>query len=273
MSIKDVFRAIIPQSLWERLRQVRIARSVQKYPRHVVEHNYAGHRFKVLLADGLGEGWYDKDWDELEEINLLAAGKLSPGATVFDLGAHQGVVAMIMSRIVGPSGRVIAVEGMKHNCDVAEENLRLNEIANVTIHHAVITDQDGHVRFFDGLNGSVSREGVGQIVEAITIDTLAQRYGTPDVVFVDIEGFEAHALKGAAKTLQSTADWFVEVHVGCGLEKYGGDVNEVLASFSESKYKLFAWNLNSDHLPNPLGEENVLLKRFALVAIVREDAL
>ena len=268
MSIKDVFRAIIPQSLWERLRQVRIARSVQKYPRHVVEHNYAGHRFKVLLADGLGEGWYDKDWDELEEINLLAAGKLSPGATVFDLGAHQGVVAMIMSRIVGPSGRVIAVEGMKHNCDVAEENLRLNEIANVTIHHAVITDQDGHVRFFDGLNGSVSREGVGQIVEAITIDTLAQRYGAPDVVFVDIEGFEAHALKGAAKTLQSTADWFVEVHVGCGLEEYGGSIDQVLGQFDAKKYDRSVWNLNTEQKPQPFEPSSeVLLTRFAMVAL------
>jgi FkbM family methyltransferase len=34
------------------------------------------------------------------------------------------------------------------------------------------------------------------MVEAITIDNLTQKYGSPDVVFVDIEGFEAHALQG-----------------------------------------------------------------------------
>lgn len=268
MATKDFIRAIVPKSLWERLRQARIARGVQHYARRVVEHTYAGHRFKVLIADGLGEGWYDKDWDDLEEINLLATGKLRPGATVFDLGAHQGVVAMIMSRIVGPSGRVIAVEGMKHNCDVAEENLRLNNITNVTVHHAVIAEQDGKVRFFDGLNGSVSREGVGQIVDAITIDSLSRKYGPPNVVFVDIEGFEAQALKGAAETLQSMVDWFVEVHVGCGLEAYGGSIDEILYRFDTRKYESFVWNLNTQQKPQVLEfSSDVLLRRFALVAL------
>jgi FkbM family methyltransferase len=271
MAIKQVLRSIIPKPLWERLRQARIARGVQQYPRRIVEHTYAGHRFKVLLADGLGEGWYDKDWDDLEEINLLVTGKLRPGATVFDLGAHQGVVAMIMSRIVGPSGRVIAVEGMKHNCDVADENLRLNKITNVTVHHAVIAEQDGTIRFFDGLNGSVSREGVGQMVEAITIDTLTQKYGSPDVVFVDIEGFEDHALKGATMALQSTADWFVEVHVGCGLEEYGGSIDQVLARFGSRNYDRFVWNLNTEQKPQLLeASSEVLLSRFALIALLRD---
>ena len=268
MAIKDVLRAIIPKSFWERLRQVRIARSVRKYPRRVGEHIYAGHRFKVLLADGIGEGWYGKDWEDLEEINLLASGKLRAGATVFDLGAHQGVVAMIMSRIVGPSGRVIAVEGMRHNCDIAEENLRLNNITNVTVHHAVIAEQDGHIRFFDGLNGSVAREGVGQLVEAITIDTLLQEYGAPDVVFVDVEGFEAIALKGATHTLCLPCDWFVEVHVGCGLEDYGSSADSILQAFDPKRYEISVWNLNTDQRPQPLGlDKEVLKKRFALVAI------
>jgi FkbM family methyltransferase len=272
MSVKDLFRAIVPKSLWERLRQFKIARGVEKYYRRVVEHTYAGYHFKLLLADGLGEGWYDKDWDDLEEINLLATGKLSPGATVFDLGAHQGVVAMIMSRIVGPSGRVIAVEGMRHNCDVAEENLRHNTITNVTVHHAVIAEQDGMIRFFEGLNGSVSREGVGQMVEAITIDSLNQKYGPPDVVFIDIEGFEANALKGATKTLQSTADWFVEVHAGCGLEEYGGSAEAILKVFDPERYSISVWNLNTNQLPQTLGFNNeVLKKRFALVAIMKRQ--
>lgn len=270
MSIKNVLRAIIPKSLWERIRQKRIARGVQQYPRRVVEHTYAGHRFKVLLADGIGEGWYDKDWADLDEVGLLATGRLRAGATVFDLGAHQGVVAMIMSRIVGPTGRVIAVEGMRHNCDVAEENVRLNKITNVSVHHAVIAEQDGQIRFFDGLNGSVSREGVGQMVDAITIDSLAQKYGPPDVVFVDIEGFEVKALTGAAATLRTTADWFVEVHVGCGLEEYGGSIDQVLGRFDAKKYDRFVWNLDTKQKPKSLeASSEVLLSRFALVSLHR----
>jgi FkbM family methyltransferase len=268
MTIKNSLRAIIPKSLWERLRHLRIARNVQRYPRRFVEHTYAGHRLKVLIADGLGEDWYDKDWGNLEEVDLLRSGKLRPGSRVFDLGAHQGVVAMIMSQIVGPSGEVIAVEGMRHNCDVAKENLRLNKITNVTVHHAVIAEQDGHIRFFDGLNGSVSREGVGQMVEAITIDSLAQKYGFPDVVFIDVEGFEVRALKGAINTLQSKADWYVEVHVGCGLEEYGGSIGQVFDRFDKNKFERLVWNLDSQQKPQALeASSEVLLKRFALVAL------
>jgi FkbM family methyltransferase len=268
MAVKDIIRSVVPTFIWERLRQHKIARSVQQYRRRVVEHNYCGHQFKVLIADGLGEGWYDKDWDQLEELDLLASGKLRSGATVFDLGAHQGIVAMLMSKAVGETGRVIAVEGMKHNCEVARENFRLNSILNVTVHHAVITDRVGQVRFFDGLNGSVSNEGVGQVVDAVTVDSLATEYGQPDVVFIDIEGYEQKGIEGAESTLLTDADWFVEVHVDCGLEKYGGTVQGIMRSFPDHKYEKFIWNLNMDQKPRPfVANSSVFGKRFAIVAL------
>jgi FkbM family methyltransferase len=271
MAIKDVLRAVVPTFIWERLRQHKIARSVQQYRRRVVEHNYCGYQFKVLIADGLGEGWYDKDWDQLEELDLLASGKLRSGATVFDLGAHQGIVAMLMSKAVGETGRVIAVEGMKHNCDVAIENMRLNGVSNVTVHHAVIANKDGQIRFFDGLNGSVSSAGVGHVVEAVTIDSLAIKYGEPDVIFIDIEGYEHKSLEGADHALKSQADWFVEVHVGCGLEKYGGSIDQVLGRFDGQRYDRFFWNLNAEQKPQVLEScSEVLLRRFAFVALHRD---
>jgi hypothetical protein len=106
------------------------------------------------------------------------------------------------------------------------------------------------------------------MVEAITIDSLNQKYGRPDVVFVDIEGFEANALKGAAATLRTAADWFVEVHVGCGLEQYGGSAEQVLDRFDSTKYDRFVWNLNTRQKPSLLEEASaVLMRRFALVAL------
>jgi FkbM family methyltransferase len=266
--MKEIIRRIVPKFLWQKFRELRIARDVKRYPRRVVEHVYYGHRLKVLIADSVGEGWYDHDWEKLYEIDLLCQSRLRPGATVFDLGSHQGVVAMIMAKAVSESGRVVAVEGMKHNCDVASDNLRHNGIENVLVHHAVIADKDGSIRFFDGLNGSVASEGVGQMVEAITIDSLANKYGRPDVVFVDVEGFELKVLEGASQTLASNADWFLEVHVGCGLEKYGGSVSKVLSHFPDHEYRCFIWNLDTEQLPQPLDSLSPILnQRFAFVAL------
>ena len=58
----------------------------------------------------MGAGWYDHDWPELPEIALLKQHGLRPGARVFDIGAHQGVVALMLSKTVGPEGFVLAVE-------------------------------------------------------------------------------------------------------------------------------------------------------------------
>lgn len=270
--MKDFLRKITPQFLWDLLRSFKIRRGIEQFSRRVVEHSFCGYPLKVLIADGVGEGWYDKDWDRLEEIDLLASGNLRPGATIFDLGAHQGVVAMIMAKIVGESGRVIAVEGTKHNCDVANENLRINEMKNVTVHHAVIADQDGQIRFFDGLNGNVSEKGSGRVVEAITIDSLTRKYGAPDVIFVDIEGFEEKSLQGSIETIGQDIDWFIEVHVACGLESYGGSAQGVLSYFPNEKYERYVWNLDTEQKPQPLGSESpVLGRRFALVAMRRND--
>ncbi len=59
----------------------------------------------------MAEGWYDHDWvDVMNEITLLRKSRLKVGARVFDIGAHQAVVALLLSRTVGPTGEVIAVE-------------------------------------------------------------------------------------------------------------------------------------------------------------------
>ncbi len=47
----------------------------------------------------------------------------------------------------------------------------------------------------------------------MTIDGLASRFGLPDVVLIDVEGYESHVLAGAANTLALGAtDFLVEIH-------------------------------------------------------------
>jgi len=44
----------------------------------------------------------------------------------------------------------------------------------------------------------------------------------PNVLFIDIEGYEIPALLGATETFCTTPDSFVEVHAGVGLERFRG---------------------------------------------------
>jgi FkbM family methyltransferase len=227
-------------SLYRVYRRRKIRRLVSAYPRRVVTHSYHGYELSLSVEDPLAEGWYDHDWPSLPELNLLAASRLKPGARVFDLGAHQGVVAMVLARLVGEEGVVVAVEAERHNHGVALRNLALNHVTNVTLIHAAVAADEGSLRFAEGLNGHVlCHGGLGSAgVAAMTIDGLADRYGWPDVVFLDVEGYEVEALRGAVRCIAGgKTDFFVETHIGHGLEEAGGTVADVLGHFPDVRFR------------------------------------
>lgn len=243
------------------------------YPRRTVSHVYDGRTRKVLIADSLGEAWYDHDWPQLAEIKELKQARLKPGARVFDLGAHQSVVAMMLADAVGDTGQVVALEANAHNVAVSMTNRDLNSLSQLTIIHAAVADRDGTITFSERLNGFIadSDQSWGQVtVDSVTIDTLAARHGKPDVVFLDVEGAEVMALTGANQTLARGADFFIEVHVNAGLEKMGGSAARVLEFFPSERFSLLVKNEETEDFRPYQGPGDPLLKdRFFLLAIER----
>ena len=271
--LKALLRRLAPGPLRRLVQRRKLDRLVRNYPRRVVSHVYAGTPLRVELADGLGEGWYDHDWGPLPELDVLASSRLKPGARVFDLGAHQGVVGMILGRRVGPSGQVVLVEGTPHNVEMCRRNAALNAMPWLTPHHAAVGDQVGEMQFAAGWNGQAGELGdYGGLVTvpAITIDALAERYGRPDVAQVDIEGFEGRALAAATATLAGPTDWSVEVHLGHGLEKAGGSAEQILSYFPPARFELFVHD-DGDPAALPLAETppERLRRRFFLTALAR----
>jgi FkbM family methyltransferase len=264
--------------LYRRYRRVKVRRLVRSYSSRVVTHSYGGCELSIRLEDPLAEGWYDRDWPPLPELRQLAASRLKPGARVFDLGAHQGVVAMMLAHAVGDGGIVVAVEADQHNHEVAQRNVALNHVENVKLIHAAVAAEEGMVHFADGLNGHVLSSGfvASASVAAVTIDGLAARYGPPDTVFIDVEGYEVEALRGAARCIAaSKCDFFVEIHVGHGLEEAGGSARDVLRHFPEGRFHRLV-SPGGEHLdsyefteldPNALPRD-----RFYLVAVARGDS-
>lgn len=268
-------KALIPEAVRHRLQHRRLRHRLDHYPRRVVEHDYGGLHLRVDLTDTLAEGWYDHDWSPLPELALLGRHGLRRGARVFDLGAHQGVVALMLGDAVGPQGQVVAVEPNPHNVAACRSNAVLNAMPWVVTVAAAAGDEEGNVHFNGGLNGAAAEVrpyALGFEATMVTIDGLAARFGPADVVFVDVEGFEARVLAGASSTFASRPDWFVEVHVGCGLEAAGGSVDEVLRHFPPGAYDRF---VHTEHQPPVRLEATsavTLSDRFFLTALAHRDA-
>lgn len=278
--IKDVIlRNVVPDNLrrWLRLKKQNVADTLFPYEPYTVTRSRGGYEYKAYIADRMAEGWYawgeeGVDYPLQPEIRFLQRYGLQPGATIFDLGAHQCVIAVLMANIVGPDGRVVAVEATPRNAKIGERNRALNGTNNLRIVNAAIAESGGHIEFVPENNGSVSEMG-GELssvsVEAITIDTLASEYGAPDVLFIDVEGFEHRALMGGHGVLQSRPDCFVEIHTGCGLEEYGSSVADVIDIFNNLNYDLYhsLKSGNDTHTFKSLDIDSLPSERFFLIAI------
>lgn len=221
--------------------------------------NHGGFDLRLHIADGLGEKWYDRDVPSKPEIDFLRSFRLGPGASVFNLGAHQAIHAIILAKIVGKNGLVVAVEPSAHNVAVGERNRELNDVGQLRLLQAAASDRSGTLVLSEGLNAEVqvdSRHRLGATtVPSLSVDDLSRDYGLPDVIFVDVEGFECRVLSGARRTLSTRPDWFIEVHVN-ELAKYGNSVPELLSCFDEREYEFF---VSENRVGSPEGSQ---FKRF-----------
>lgn len=144
---------------------------------------------------------------EPHELALLR-GTLQPGDTFVDAGANIGFYSIVASRLVGPSGRVIAVEMMPETAARLRLNVSLNDAANVQVVEAALSDRDGgtvtatsNARKLG--QASIAPAGTGPVrdlsvsVRTQRLDTLLRDVKRVRLMKMDLEGAEALALAGA----------------------------------------------------------------------------
>jgi FkbM family methyltransferase len=155
------------------------------------------------------------------------------GDVVFDIGAGIGAEALLFSRLVGPSGRVVSVEAHPRTFERLASLVAVNRLANVTPLQAAISDAEGTVAISDAAHharNAVLPDGADGIsVPARRLDALASELGITDVdlLKMNIEGAELDALRGAGELLARTRHVCISCHDFLGVPTKA-DVRELL---------------------------------------------
>jgi FkbM family methyltransferase len=148
---------------------------------------------------------------ELDTLRVIRR-LLRPGMHFVDVGANIGYFTLAAARLVGPAGRVDAVEPDPLNRSRLEEHLQANgAMAQVRVRAAAASDAPGTVTLYHPTGGghnhgeaSIIAGVAGEAVEtysvpAARLDELVE--GGPDLVKMDIEGAELRAIGGTTRLL------------------------------------------------------------------------
>ncbi len=161
-----------------------------------------------LRADGpdtfpLQDWWTRSFWEPT--VALAIRDHCRPGDVVFDVGSNAGGLALMMSRLVGPRGIVLAFEASPRIVDKTHYNLVRAGCHNVTLFHRAVWHSTGalvNMAAGSHLNDRIEEGAIGMSVRTVALDDLAAAGDfRPSFIKMDIEGAELDALRGMSRLL------------------------------------------------------------------------
>lgn len=133
---------------------------------------------------------------------------LRPGDVMVDVGANVGWYTLLAAKLVGPTGRVIAVEASPTIAIALRANVALNPpVADrVTVHNCAAGDREGSVTLFlsgaENIGKTTIHAEPGMVREAeVPMNPLATLLADVDLarvraIKIDVEGAEAEVVAG-----------------------------------------------------------------------------
>lgn len=222
-----------------------------------------GKRSWIRIPQGMGKGlWMNIDarfdlgyvnGDYEPWIQTLLTRELGVGDCFYELGAHTGFFAMIASRAVGPTGKVVAFEPDPDNVATLQANAARNGMNQITVVQGAVWSCSGLVTFERA--AAVSSRTQGHIstrtsssrgaitVPSFRLDEMVfeKGYPAPSLMKMDIEGAEWGALQGARRLLAGAKPKvFCEVHEP-------EDMGKIQDYFEQVGYAVEEWNPVHEH--------------------------
>tara|TARA_R100001163_G_C5064688_1_gene202371 strand:- start:1502 stop:2362 length:861 start_codon:yes stop_codon:yes gene_type:complete len=201
---------------------------------------------------------------------------LAPGNTVIDIGANIGSHTLPLAQIVGPDGRVVAVEPTAYAFQKLTTNLMLNpdiqkrvttlqvmlaESASISVPKALPSSwpmaggKDVHplMRSLEKSTDGASVTTLDAIVETLNLNEI-------DFIKLDVDGYEVNVLRGGMETLSRFKPRIMVELADYTLRAQGVSLADLLDIFLTFNYKLFTVDMKRALPAN----------KTALIAMIRD---
>lgn len=197
--------------------------AAQRFRSWLIPYSRARHTNLIVQTTGFTGSWLECrladihgyyfifhgcfDWRNI----AICAAVCRRGDTIVEVGANIGTETVSFADIVGPEGRVVALEPDEENFRSLERMVELNGFRQVELHRCAAGAEDGEAQFQPPADRNMS--GVGRVlagggdgcftVRMRRLDWWLER-GITEVraVFIDVEGYEPAVLRGAEEMLR-----------------------------------------------------------------------
>ena len=165
---------------------------------------------------------------------------LFPGAIAVDAGANIGIYSEFLSRYVGPTGVVHSFEPSLDNFKRLRAVTR--KLSNVRLNQLAVSDKTGESLLYISKELNVDHRAYpkeGETRRTLCIrSTRLDDYFKPgervDLIKMDIQGYELHALRGASRVCADNPDIMLLLEFWpYGLKQAGGNWIDLIAALEQ----------------------------------------
>jgi FkbM family methyltransferase len=189
--------------------------------------------------------------------------RLRPGDGFIDVGANIGYFTLLASRLVGNSGKVVAVEALPAIYAALRQNLKINNAHNVRPVNCAAWDLEEEITIYtepEGLPGQTTvmpawahkwhLENTSRIPAApLSAILTPEEFSAARLIKIDVEGAEWHALAGMKPLMASCRnDLEIMLEVNSKMLEVDGRTPQDVLDLFEG-YGFHAYRIENDYLP------------------------
>jgi FkbM family methyltransferase len=190
-------------------------------------------------------------WEAQESAFL--DNNLKSGDVFVDVGAHVGYYSLLAAKLVGESGKVVAVEPNPPTIVRLEKDIALNPFKNILVQKVACTDKETTLKFYQASlensgNSSMSqgnaKDGKEITVRGVPLDKIVEDLGIKrvDMVKIDVEGGEMSVLGGMTNIIATYHPKFAIDLKDDLLKNMGSSLAAAKALFIKNGYTLQAFD-------------------------------